>query len=305
METIPQILEKILPVFAALGIGMFCRKRHILSVDGMSQIKRIVVNFTLPAVLLSAFASADYSSNIIRIALWIFFCCCLALALGYASRKLFKNSPRLTPYLCTGYEGGMLGFALYPLISSSLAPLAILELGQVFFVFTVYKLLLSGASDRRSLVKEAVSTPVLWALLIGILIGASGLHKAMEPSGAQAVFDSLLSYISAPTGFLILVSVGYELEPSKISWGKTLSVLATRMIIMACLLYLTLFLNQRIFAGAIDTYAAILFFALPAPFVLPVFTDDEKEFGFISSTLSVMTCFTIIVFSCMVLFMGQ
>ena len=39
--------------------------------------------------------------------------------------------------LMTGFEGGMLGFALYPLLYGTRAPFAIVDMGQVFFVFSI------------------------------------------------------------------------------------------------------------------------------------------------------------------------
>lgn len=293
------VLGTVLPVFLTLALGALCRARRLLSPEGIEAVKKVAVNVTLPAVSLAAFAEADYAPRNLLIPLWIFFCCCAALALGFAVRRRGPKALRgeFTPYLCTGFEGGMLGFALYPLLRGELAPFAIVDLGQVFFVFTVYKLLLSGARSPRALGREAAKSPSLWALGIGALLGASGLYAAM-PAGARNAFDSTLDFLSAPTSFLILLSVGYELRPAQIPWLRSLAAVAARLCILAPLLGLTLLLNRFALGGAIDPAAAVLLFALPAPFVLPAFArGGEEERSFVSSTLSVMTCVTLALFT--------
>ena len=61
MDKLITILQTALPVFLALGVGVFARKRKFLTRDSIDAMKKLVINITLPFVLLSAFASADYN----------------------------------------------------------------------------------------------------------------------------------------------------------------------------------------------------------------------------------------------------
>lgn len=290
------ILTIILPVFAALLLGMLCRAARILTPDGVAALKKTAVNITLPAVSLGTFARADYSAGRMLVPLWIFLACCIALALGFAARRLLRMQHRLSPFLCTSFEGGMLGFSLYPLLYGDLSPFAIVVMGQTFFIFTLYKVLLAGARGARALLKEAVSSPSLWALLIGVLLGATGAYGRLSTLGVQELFDGLLSFISAPTSFLILLAIGYDLKPVDIQWQESLKAVFARICIMAVLLAATLLINQRLLGGVIEPRAALMLFILPPPFVLPAFSHDESEAGFLSSTLSIMTLLTILGF---------
>ena len=110
------IIAIILPIFFSLGIGMLCRKKSILSRDSIEAVKKVAVNITLPAVTLASFAEADYSLKTMLVPAWIFLCCCAALALGALLVRALHIPGKMTAYLCTGFEGGMLGFALYPLL---------------------------------------------------------------------------------------------------------------------------------------------------------------------------------------------
>ena len=84
MSTLIVVLEKALPVFVMLALGMLCRRKGILSREGISSMKTFAVNITLPAVMFSAFATAQYSAESLFIPLVIFMLCVASLALGFA-----------------------------------------------------------------------------------------------------------------------------------------------------------------------------------------------------------------------------
>ncbi len=301
MENLIRVLETALPVFVTLGIGMLCRAKGILTRDGVAQLKSVAVNIALPAVLVASFATAEYSKGSFAIPALMFLLCCVALGLGALLCRLFKLPGKITPYLMTGFEAGMLGYGLFALLFKGEASsrFAIIDLGQVLFVFTVYKILLSGKAGLRSVVREALSSPVLWAIFVGLLLGATGLYDALKPSGVSGVIDSLTSFISAPTSVLILISIGYDLVPGEIRWKKTIAVVALRLLVMAAMLGLALLANRFLLDGAMHTGALVLMFILPPPYVLPVFADAADERANISSALSVLTLLSILLFAVM------
>ena len=301
MEIIIRVLETALPVFITLAIGMLCRTKNILSRDGVNQLKSVAVNICLPMVLVASFATAEYTRSSITVPLVIFLLCCLALVIGVIAVKLFKVQGKLTPYLFTGFEAGMLGYGLFALLfrDQPNSHFAIIDLGQVLFVFTVYKILLSGKAGLGNVMREALSSPVLWGIIIGLILGATGVYDALKPSGVSGIFDSITSFISAPTSVLILISIGYDLVPSEIRWKKTAVIVAMRLGIMAILLGVALLINRFLLGSAMHIGALILMFILPPPYVLPVFADAEDERANISSALSVTTLASIVLFAVM------
>ena len=103
METLIRVLETALPVFITLVIGMLFRTKRILTREGVAQLKSVAVNIALPAVLFSAFATAEYSKDSVAIPVTIFLLCCVALALGFVASKLLKVQGERTPFLMTGF----------------------------------------------------------------------------------------------------------------------------------------------------------------------------------------------------------
>ncbi len=293
------VIETALPVFLALFLGSWCRSSGFLSRDGIDTLKKVVINITLPAVLVNAFATAEYRPTTIAIPVAVFLLCCLALALGYGLVKLFKIKSRLAPFVATGFEAGMLGYALFTLLfpQESSAQFAILDLGQTLFVFTLFKILLSGKTDVKAIARDMATTPILWAVLAGVILGATGLYDAMGGWGVQGILDSVTGFVSAPTGMVILLTVGYDLVLKEIPWKKTAGLIAIRFGVMAVVLGLMILINRTLLGGVMFEGAAVLMCILPPPYVIPVFADEPAERVQISSALSALTLLTMVLFA--------
>ena len=299
MDRVISILETALPVFLALGLGMLCRKTGFLSRDAIDSLNKVVINLTLPAVLIGAFATAEYSAATIVLPTLVYLLCCLALGLGFGLTKLFRIKGRLAPFIASGFEVGMLGYALFSLLfpETSLSNLAVLDLGQTLFVFTLFKILLSGKTNFKAIGRDMARTPILWAVLAGVLIGATGLFGVMEKAGVSGVLTAATDFVSAPTGMIILLTVGYDLVPREIPWKRTAGLIALRLVCMAVVLGIALLLNRTLLNGIIFEWAMVLLVILPPPYVIPVFADEPAERVQISSALSALTLLTMILFA--------
>lgn len=293
------VLETALPVFAALAIGMLCRSKQLVSREGVDALKHVVINFTLPFVLINAFATAEYSPAAVLMPLTVFAVCCLALGLGFLIIRISGMKSRLAPFLASGFEAGMLGYALFALLfpKESISRFALLDIGQTLFVFTLFKILLSGKKDWKAIGKDMVTSPILWAVLVGVLLGATGLYSAMGKWGVSGVLDSVTEFLSAPTGMIILLTVGYDLVIRQIPWKKTGGLVLMRLAVMAVCYGIFVLLNRTVLQGMIFEGAALLMVILPPPYVIPVFGDEPAERTQISSALSAMTLVTMLLFA--------
>ncbi len=292
------MLKTVVPVLLMLGIGMFARRSQLLSREGINGLKSVVVNITLPAVMLNAFATMTYSVNNILITGMMFLVCLAALFSG----KLLGRSSRFIPFLTTGFEAGMLGYSLFMLLygEENISAFAYIDLGQVLFVFTLYKILL-GAEGRekmsaKKLLQEMLHSPTVIAILCGVFLGATGIYKALIPSGLSGLLDACTDFVSAPTGAVILITIGYDLVFKDIPWSSVGKVIVIRAGIMLILRILSGLAVNALGMGPELTPALNIMFILPPPYVLPVFADDEEQRGFVSSSLSVMTLCTILGF---------
>ena len=171
------------------------------------------------------------------------------------------------------------------------------DLGQVLFVFTVYKILLAQRSSAREVLKEAASSTTVWAILAGLFFGVTGLYRALQPSGIAGVIDATADFIASPTSALILLAIGYDLDPAGIQWRKIGKLMGLRLGISAVLLGAVVLVDHLLLGHMMHTGALLLMFVLPPPYVLPVFADVEEERSDISSALSSLTLVSIVLFA--------
>ncbi len=292
------VLETALPVFLAIAIGMWCRSKNFVTREGIDTLKKVVINLTLPFVLFNAFATVDYSPSALVLPAIVFGICCLMLALGHLIIRVSKTQSRLAPFLAAGFEAGMLGFPLFAMLfpQESASNFAILVLGQELFVFTVFKTLLSGNTSPKAIARDFITSPTLIAVVLGILVGATGLYGKLTDWGVSGILSAVTDFMSAPTGTIILLTVGYDLVLREIPWKKTLGLIAMRIAVAGVMLAGLILLNRTVLGGTIFEGAAILLFILPPPYIIPVVADEPSERVQISSSLSALTVITMVLF---------
>ena len=301
MDRTVQVLSTVLPVILMLGIGMLCRAKRILTRQGVDALKTVAVQIGLPAVLLSTFASAEYSPAMLAVPLIMFALCCAAFYLGKAGGKALGIQSRFLPFLTTGFEAGMLGYALFELLygREKLADFARIDLGQVLFVFTLYKALLAREAEGKKkspagIVKEMALSPIIISIAAGVLLGVTGLYQAMGEG--KAILDACAQIAAAPVSALILISVGYDLALRDIPWRAALQAVGLRLAVMAALGGAALLLFRALWPQAAWEKPMLLMFLLPPPYVLSVFSNDDKQRAYLSSALSVSTMVTLLGF---------
>ena len=306
MDKVISVLETALPVFLALAMGMLCRKKNFISRDGVDTLKKVIINLTLPFALFASFATAEYTLNSLIIPVIIFITCTIMLGLGFLVIRITRTKSKLSPFLASGFEAGMLGIPLFSLLFPGQASqFAILILGQEIFVFTLYKMLLTGKTSPKAIIKDFLTSPTLIAVILGLIVGATGLFNKLEDWGVAGIVTSVTDFLSAPTAMIILLTVGYDLVLKEIPWKKTVGMLGMRLGIAGAMLALLILLNRTLLNGMIFEGAAVLLFMLPPPYVIPVFADEPSERVQISSALSALTLVTMVLFAVFSVVLGM
>ncbi len=292
----------VFPVVVMILIGCFCRVSGILTKDGLNGIKSVISNITLPVVLFKAFYATSYSLDSLLMFIVVFISCSLALGCGFLLNRFVPDS-KLMPYLLSGFEVGMLGYSLYGLLAGAdqLSYMATVDLGQVLFVFTVYLTLLKNATGQKpsfkAMLKEMCKNPAFRGVVLGIIVGITGLGNLIASSPVGTVFSETIEMITLPTSGMILIIVGYELSMRKDMIVPVLKTLVFRTVVMGVLLCIVSLIIFRIVPFDKHLFMAmILLFSLPAPFIIPLYADVESEGIYVSATLSMGTLITILVF---------
>ena len=300
---ITQILSMVLPVLVMIVLGRLCAVRGILNDERHAGLKAIIGDILLPVVLFNAFFTAQYDGKLVLVFVLVFLGCLIALLAGYALRRFVAPYGRFMPLLMTSFEGGMLGYALYALLAGQehLATYAMVDIGQTMFAYTVFLAALKSAEGQRmtpkAMLTNMLTNKACIGMLLGIVLGALGVHRALAPTAFGQVLTELIAFVTAPTSALILLVVGYQLKVSRKLMRPVLTTMGLRLAVMMgvmALVSLTLF--AIIPYDRLLMLALMLQYTLPAPFIIPLYADLKEDGEYVSTTLSLGTVLTVVLF---------
>lgn len=306
MTHVFDVLIRALPLFLMISLGAVIRKTGVLSEKSIPEIKKLIVNITLPSMLLITFAKTDFKLIYAGFAAIIFAFCCLMLGVGMIIGKKMGGGNRFYPALFTGFEAGMMGYALFATFfaEENRFAFAIVDIGQVLFVFFILTMFLRKISDTRasagSLVKKVLISPIILAIVIGIVLGAFGFYRNLSVFPVTGRIEETLNLLGALTQPLICIVIGFELRFRFSNIQRPLTAIFLRLPIMLVSAYAinTLVVDRLLHLDPIFHLAVYTMFLLPPPFVIPIYlrSATETEKGEILDTLSLHVIVSLIVF---------
>ena len=301
MQNIVSILKVVLPLIVALGIGFFARKRGILSPEAIEGLKTFVMKFALPALLFGLFFTAEYSVSILLFAVTMYALGYAGLGIGFLIGKPFAKRSPMFKYMTTGWEVGMLGYALYTLLfgAENLRNMAMLDFGHVLFIFSGYIAVLYSriGCTRKESLQALFTNPIPWSMILGAVLAILGVSRVLAPSGVTDLIKTLSDFISAPLSCVILIVVGYGIEFSGKNFATAAISVLLRTLVCAALCAIALLVFGA-FGLLTDPmrWAIIILFMTPAPYILTIFTTNEQERADVSMSLSLQTIVTVLAF---------
>lgn len=300
MNKIAQVLAVILPVIVMIAVGTAARRKQLISQNGVNDIKALLMNVCIPALMFRTFYSASFTSRAAVLVLLMFAVTLAAYGLGGAFRRIFHMKYEMSTYLCTSIEGGMLGYALYILLfgQENLYHFALLDLGNALVLFPILMTKLR-LRDRESVsrkeIARSMAAPVNFAIAAGIIVSVSGLGEWIQSSAAGTVLDEILSFIGQPTSPLILIVVGYGLVFDEVPWRDTIRTVAARVVIYTAFGFLVYSVVRVLFPGdRMYLFGVVLAFIMPPSFAYTVSVREGGESAYTGAVLAVYTVLTII-----------
>jgi predicted permease len=113
MEQAIQILNQVLPILFLISLGYWIRRKNFLTASAIDELRKVVVNLALPAVIFVSFLNVELKPSYFIIFAATFFLCILLFLLGQLLRKQLGVRYSYFPYLVTGFEYGMLALSLF------------------------------------------------------------------------------------------------------------------------------------------------------------------------------------------------
>ena len=275
---------KVLPVLLIIALGVLLRRMRVLSSATAGELKKLVVNVTLPALLFVAFASLHAERRYLGVVATMFLACLGGLLVGRLVQPLTRIRARTFPMLFTGFEAGMMD-ALYASIygQENLHWFALVDLGHVVFVFAVLIPVLQRATGAARSLRETVQgvarTPVILAIAAGLIADWMGLMGRLARSSLTAGVPEAIRLVGGMTTPLVAILIGFDLSLSLRGLGRPALALVLRLLlwIPAGLAIAELVVHRWLGLGRGVVAAVMLMVVLPPPFVIPIFLPEQER----------------------------
>lgn len=313
MIDIITVISRVLPVVFMIIIGNILQRSGFLNQSTIDELKKIIVNISLPALLFMAFAETDFEARYILIFLSVFLTCGMMLLFGVAFKSLTGSDNRYVPSIFSGFETGMMGYSIFIAVfgAANMYKLAIIDLGQVTFVFFVLVSYLQRLNGKSANVKQLtlsfIKSPVILSIISGILVGSLGVIGAVKTFPVSNSVLEMLKLLSNLTVPVICIVIGFELHIDLKNIGRPLLAAFTRLVVlMAIAFFINTFLIENVL-HLDNTFKIALYtmFLLPPPFVIPIFMKDRegRNKQFILNTISISIILSLAAFLILIIVM--
>lgn len=302
-------LGRVLPALLLFALGAVLRRRGFLAETTVADLRRLVLAVTLPSALFLTFLRVSLELRYLPVVVIVFAACVVLLVVGpWLARGVGVQSAYAGPLL-TGFEAGMLGYAIYGGVfgQEALYRFGIVDLGQVLFVFFVLATVLTRRATgvtpaARETVVSFLRTPVILAILAGVAGNLVGLGTLMDSNPLSAALLQTLALLGACTTPLIAIVIGSSTRLRRGALSRPARTVAIRLtawvalaVPFAVLVVQGLLGLDPLFAAAVLTMAI-----LPPPFVIPLYlgsgAEAERERDYVADTLSLATVVTLVAF---------
>jgi predicted permease len=307
MEQTIQIINRVLPILLLLSLGYWIRARNFLSPKTIEDLRKFVVNVTLPAVIFISFLQIELKTTYFVIFGFTFLLCILLFFLGRLLKRQFHIGHEYFPYLTTGFEYGMLGVSLFGSAYgiSKIGYIAVVDLGHEIFIWFVFlPLLLMKRDGRHSLAgigRSFVTSPVVIAILASLILNVLGMAATLDELPVTGALMSTLQFLGELTIPLILIIVGYGIKFDRQGLQDSLQIVLIRLVILIplALIVNTFLIRNLLQLDAFFEAAIFTLLILPPPFIVPLYAKKNlplPEKQYINNVLMVHTVISIAIY---------
>ena len=302
------LISQVLPIFFLLGLGYWVQRRDFLSASAVDGLRKIIVDFALPAVLFTSFLNLELRAAYVAVFVMMFVLCVALFALGKGLQAALGIRWTYFPFLMTGFAYGIVGVSLYGTVYGldNIGRIAVFDLGHEFFIWFVFLALLlrekeGGFQRPTEMAKTFLRSAAILGILSGILLNLVGARDLLESFSVTRGLLTTLDHLGNLTIPLILIVLGYGVRFQGSGFRAAVLVVLLRLGLLIPLAFLMNAVVTRGWLGLGEASEAALFtfLILPPPFITPLYAPDDlpdEEMEFINNTLTLHTLASVAVF---------
>lgn len=301
MERVLSVLQVIIPVFAAVFLGMYARRTQLLTAQQNQGLQQFVVKFGLPCVLFNSCLTADLGAESLTTMAMVMPLMVVSALLAFRLRK--KRFPyHNLPQLFAAQESGMLGIPLYMTLfgAEQAYRMGVLDLAQCPVAITTIALLSAKTGENPSpkeIAKEVLRSPFLIMSLLGLGLNLSGIAAFLDSVGVGAILTQTTGFLAEPVSAVMLFSVGYNFALDSTNRGAIFRISALHFVLLALfgvVIQGLLFLVPGVESAT--RWAVLMYSTLPASYLAPSLGRSQEDATVASGVCSILTVVSLAVF---------
>lgn len=301
LEKWTAVAEVVLPIFAAVFLGMYARRKNLMTAQQNQGLQQFVMKFGLPCVLFNSTLTASIGAEALVSMAVLLPLMLFSTFWSFHARK--KQYPyHNLPMMFSAQESGMLGIPLYMTLfgAAQAYRMGVLDMVQQLTAIPTIAILAASAGVNptlREIVGKVVRSPFLLMSLGGLVLNLSGAAAALDSIGVLSVITSVTGFIAQPVSAVMLFSVGFNFA---ISEGNK-DIIRRISLVHLALFALSGLAMQAIllFVPGVEAetrWAILMYTTLPASYLSSSLGRTEDEASMAAGVCSLLTVVSLAVF---------
>ncbi|MFA5513559.1 MAG: AEC family transporter [Sphaerochaetaceae bacterium] len=283
------------PVILLIVFGYILRQFKFLKLSTVDDIKKLVLNITLPALLFTSFLGMKIDISHLAVPVIVVIFCIITLFAGKFLGPLVKMRNPYFPFLISSYGIGVFSYAIFMALygEHNLHLIAFLDIGMTTFVFTIYIAMLEvvvyGKSTGKNRFVSVITSPMILAVILGGLLGSFNIIPT--DNSLFVIVKKVISMLGSTTVPIISLSIGYSISIDKKSLAlSSATVFWRKLLAVALMLIVNELIIPTFLPFAMAYRHALMILALTPPSILVsimVPIEDVENSNYVNTTISI------------------
>ena len=289
------VFNKIIALFLIILIGVYGTKKHIINDDVNKGLRRILLEITLPLLVINSFSFSfdeGMGRNIITAFIYSILFMILGGIISYILLKPLKGEKKKILHFANFFSN--CGFIGFPIINSIFGAEGVVYTSIFNMVFTIFLWTYGVMIFSDKLSKENIKKVLLNPSIIAVYIGIPIMIFNIKLPASILDTTKIVGDMTAPISMIIVGSILSKVKIKSIFKEASVyyGALIKLVVIPLAIYMIKLIIKDN--SSVIDTIIVIQ--AMPAAAMTSIFAadfDKEKEYGaivvFVTTLLSIIT----------------
>lgn len=308
-------IEALFPVFFMLFLGLLARKRQWITFAQNEGAKKLVFTILFPLLVYKVLVSSELKSTFLVQIIYMDIIWLVVLFIGFKlTRFTGEKYAHISPYLLVTCEGGNVALPLYISIVGAAHAVNIVtfDVAGILINFGVLPIIVTkkvvGQVEWKELLKKIFTSSFMIAVIGGVFMNLTGLHKMIIGMGLEATFNSTMELVINPITGIILFTLGYELKFQKEMISSLARLALVRLVLCSIIIGLFYVVFPELVAEKVFEIAILLYFMCPTGFPVPLqvqsLVTSEDDESYMSAFISLFLVIALIAYTLITIFVA-